>query len=204
MGVANSDVTYRRLFALTTVLSETGADSELEAWYYQNSVLTFHNKDTSGGQTGTLLSSWAANEMKYFTFTWDKTVGQVKSYVNGVLVNTLTNANYTAGFRYLQTSRNNQAGDYIFDDFAIFPTALSAQEIYSIYKSNAPIQTEDKSSVLAASEIFPITSAGSSKLILAGTVAGNVGTGRRGQGRNWMLEVRQEFLRLTLRTIQIL
>ena len=108
------------------------------------------------------------------------TTPTIKAYKNGVLiVCSFTSSVPIVLISPIDLLRVNQSDSYRtngqMDDFAIFPTALSAQEIYSIYKSNVPIQTEDQSSILAASEIFPITSGGVSKLILAGSVAGNVG-----------------------------
>ncbi len=122
------------------------------------------------------------NNWHYVAVTVSVSNNQLIYYVDGVQVGSIATgvvafANKPTVLYVGTVSGNSYLANGIIDDFAIFPTVLSAQEIYSIYKSSAPIQTEDQSSVLTASEILPVTTNGTSKLVLAGNVAGNVGIG---------------------------
>ena len=200
-GTAHASTSSRTVATMTypTAGNISASAGTISAWAYRDSIggawpeilaiqgtanyiilrLTTDGKPNAyWGASITATNPVTAGVWHHYASTYDGTT--LKIYLDGVEVASGGTSGFTGmpanmGVGYSAWGGEQWNGQI--DDFAIFPTALSAQEVYSIYKSNAPIQTEDKSSVLAASEIFPITSGGASKLILAGSVAGNVGVG---------------------------
>jgi len=92
--------------------------------------------------TCTYVSGHNDNEWYYITHTWNPTLNEMKTYVDGVLKTTCTSDN---GFRtdtgsFSRLGGENDGGNYFFngtiDEFKIFNRTLTQTEITELYNTN--------------------------------------------------------------------
>lgn len=122
----------------------------LSIFYYSGTQMRF---DTgSSYQWVVSASDFGLNKWNFLTFTWDKNEGIKKYYLNGNLVSSTTNygtiANIGDVFSIGNSSTNGAAGagNQVYgslSDFRIYATALSADDILTMYKNSGIIDNKN-------------------------------------------------------------
>ena len=115
--------------------------------FYLNGGIRFDTGSSYQWQVGNItLNAW-----NYVVVTWNKNAGNKKLYINGNLINTTTNygtlANIGDVFSIGNSSANGAAGagNQVYgslSDFRIYATALSADDILTMYKNSGIIDNK--------------------------------------------------------------
>ena len=151
----------------TTLFYIFGDGNALGFRCFTNGVAGANNWILRGGFTDVLLSGGATVAPHVNTFVYDATLGNIKAYLDGVLVNTVAQASVTISgtgpFKVMGYNSNVGAPlGGLLDEFRVYNHALTAAEVLSLNSLNttATITTSSCDSFISPSGKYTWTNSG--------------------------------------------
>ena len=119
--------------------------SEMTISFYKGTIIGVFGTTRGTGSKSTLGSSYKENDWNHFVVVKTGTAGERAIYCNGVLLTPTSNDYWSATSGFFIGTKNNSQGNPFYGqicDVRAYATALSAEDVLSLYNNSAYIDNQ--------------------------------------------------------------